>query len=90
MACADAATQGEDQFMADTIRFPGTGVRRAAALALLGAVLGLLGAKYVLVGSGWNLLPWGLVALLVGFTRARAAGRPSTLESTGSRSRSCS
>jgi hypothetical protein len=54
--------------MADRIRSPGTGVGRWAAFALLGAVLGLLGAKYVLVGSGWSLLPWGLVALLVGFT----------------------
>jgi hypothetical protein len=36
----------------------------------MGAVLGLLGAKYVLVDSGWSLLPWGLIALLVGFTAA--------------------
>jgi hypothetical protein len=62
--------------MADTTRFPGLGLGHWAAAALLGAVLGLLGAKYVLVGSGWSLLPWGLVALLVGFTagsRRRAA-----------------
>jgi hypothetical protein len=62
--------------MADTTRSRGLSLGRWAGLALLGAVLGLLGAKYVLVGSGWSLLPWGLVALQVGFTagsRRRAA-----------------
>ena len=39
---------------------------RRGVLVLLGAVLGLLAARYVLVGSGWSLLPWGLVAVLVG------------------------
>ena len=49
---------------------------RRGALVLLGAVLGIVGARYVLVGSGWSLLPWGLVALLVGVlarTRPQAA-----------------
>ena len=41
-------------------------------LGLLGGVLGIVGARYLLVGSGWSLLPWGLVALLIGvFARSR-------------------
>ncbi len=39
---------------------------RYAGLVALGATLGLLGARYVLVGSGLSLVPWGLVAVLVG------------------------
>lgn len=56
----------EDQSMADAARALERPSTRRVALVLLGAVLGTLGAKYVLVGSGWSLLPWGLVALLVG------------------------
>ncbi len=47
---------------------------RYAALVALGATLGLLGARYVFVGSGVSLVPWGLVALLVGaFAPSRRA-----------------
>ena len=47
---------------------------RYAGLVALGATLGLLGARYVFVGSGVSLLPWGLVALLVGaFAPSRRA-----------------
>ncbi len=34
----------------------------------LGVVLGVTGAKYLLVGSALSLLPWGLVAALIGYT----------------------
>jgi hypothetical protein len=62
--------------MADTSWAPRRHAARRGALVLLGAVLGILGARYVLVGSGWSLLPWGLVAVLVGVlarTRGQAA-----------------
>ncbi len=39
---------------------------RYVGLAVLGAALGLLGARYVFVGSGLSLIPWGLVAVVVG------------------------
>ncbi len=39
---------------------------RYVGLAVVGAALGLLGARYVFVGSGLSLIPWGLVAVLVG------------------------
>jgi hypothetical protein len=39
---------------------------RYAGLVALGATLGLLGARYVFVGSGLSLVPWGLLAILVG------------------------
>jgi hypothetical protein len=49
-------------------------VWRYTGLVALGAALGLLGARYVFVGSGVSLVPWGLVALLVGaFAPSRRA-----------------
>jgi uncharacterized membrane protein YccF (DUF307 family) len=45
-----------------------------AGLVALGAILGLLGARYLFVGSGLSLVPWGLVAILVGvLARSRRA-----------------
>ena len=47
---------------------------RYVGLGVLGAAMGVLGARYVFVGSGQSLLPWSLVALLVGgFAPTRGA-----------------
>ncbi len=56
-------------------RSAAAGLRPLVLLVLLGVVLGVTGAKYLLVGSVLSLLPWGLVAALIGYTtpsRARA------------------
>ncbi len=44
------------------------GLRPLVLLAVLGVVLGVTGAKYLLVGSALSLIPWGLVAALIGYT----------------------
>ena len=39
---------------------------RYAGLVAVGATLGVLGARYLFVGSSLSLVPWGLVAVVVG------------------------
>ncbi len=62
-------------------RTAAAGLRLLVLLVVLGVVLGVAGAKYLLVGSALSLIPWGLVAALIGYT-SPSRGR-STLAASG-------
>ncbi len=42
-------------------------MKKTVAATLLGLILGILAARYVLVGSWFNLVPWGIAGVAIGY-----------------------
>ncbi len=46
-------------------------MKKSAVAVLAGIALGVLGARYVFVGSWWNLVPWSVAGIALGFWGTR-------------------